>query len=536
MSRARTPARLAIAALVVAVAVAGCLDAQQDVQQADDGAAPPEDPAAWAADALRYGDAHDHTDPADHEDLTTPNFETVAWNPLVGNHSGTTPRGNLCGDLQHVEGDRDLAVVESRGDVVFSLVDVTDPEDPRKLGEFVMRTTYVYDIAVVPDGQHVALTTSNPKTPHQDPGADDAGAPIAWRSPCTGGEAVPLDTHEWLPSSNQVILVSIEDPSEPEVVDQRPIPGLGHSIWSGEAGGRTWITAATWAATSGTSNFEFYGLADGPAGTHLEDLSTWTLAMSGEEPPQNLTRYMGHNEVEVHVHPKTGQTLAYLALWDHGMVLLDMEDPRNPEMVAQWDIYDPGKEAGGGESMNIHEARPVGTLWNDRHYTVVGPENPSRPEATPTGVVHVLDTTDPTDPQRVAAWTLPHDVSWDGRLMWSPHYLHTQGETLFISMYHGGVWAIDLSPIAQGGVPADGPVAELDTVGVYAPARESPAPPEDPFRWTPTMEEVHVLDDEHLVTWSTNSGLYTFTFDESDPAPPPEPWGLEDAVPLDEIR
>jgi hypothetical protein len=520
---------------MAAVAATGCLGAQQtpdqaDAQSADTGG----NATSWAADVLAFGDGHDHANTADHRNLTTRNFETVGWDPLVGNETEATPRGNLCGDVKETDEGRQLAAVESRGDVVFSLVDVTDEKNPRKLGEFVMRTTYVYDMAVVPDGEHVALTTSNPKAPHESP-ADGGKAPIAWRSPCTGGEAVPLGLHEWTPSGSQVILVDISDPEDPKVADQRPIPGLGHSIWSGEAGDRTWITAATWAATSGTSNFQFYGLQEGPTGTQLEDLSTWTLAMSGEEPPQNLTRYMGHNEVEVHEHPVTGQTLAYLALWDHGTVLLDMEDPRNPEMVAQWDVYDPGTEAQGGETMNAHEARPVGDVWNGRHYTVVGPENPSRPEATPTGVVHVLDTTDPANPQRVAVWTLPEDVNWDGRLMWSPHYLQVQGETLFISMYHGGVWAVDMSPLARGEVPADGPPVELEAAGVYAPARESPKPPEDPFRWTPTMEEVHVLDGEHLTTWSSNSGLYTFTYDESTSVPHPDPWGVGDAVPLDEV-
>ncbi len=525
MLGSRTPTHtILITILLLTASLAGCVggDEPVDEQQADVPDVPDGFPADWAQHALAGGSGHDHGNAAHHANLTTPNFDVLGYSPLAGDEA--TPRGNLCGDAKPTEDGRQLAAAESREDVAFTVADVTDPAAPEYLGRFIMRTTYVYDLAVVPDGEHVVLVTSNPKTPH-DGSADarrDLG--VSWESPCAPGGSVPLvgePLYAWGSHPARVLLVSIADPASPQVVDQRPLAGLGHSVWSGNAADRTWVLSSTWAATSGSSTYDFYEVADAPqGGKMLHRLSTWSLAMDPGSETENQTRYMGHNDGVIQTHPVTGDTLAYLALWDHGMLVLNLNEPRTPELVGRWSDYDPATS--DDESGNVHEAIPLSTTWDGRHYTFVGPELVSHPETTPSGVVRVLDTTDPGNPQEVAAWTLPHDVEWEERLQWSTHYIDVDEDTrtLFVSMYHGGVWAIDLTPVG------DGNWTNLDSIGVFMPNRESPTPPSDPFRWTPTMEEVHVLDDGTLVTFDSNVGLYTLSFDADMPAPTPTPWDL----------
>ncbi|HWH07665.1 MAG TPA: hypothetical protein VNX21_00600, partial [Candidatus Thermoplasmatota archaeon] len=123
-------------ALLLALALAGCV-----TPAAQDGlgsSAAPVD-ASWAVRALPHGDDHDHFDIAQHQGLSTPNFRVVGWDPLVVDAKGQTAGGYLCGETATTEDGRQLAVVNSFvTDVVFVVMDVTEPAAPRKVGEFVL--------------------------------------------------------------------------------------------------------------------------------------------------------------------------------------------------------------------------------------------------------------------------------------------------------------------------------------------------------------------------------------------------------------
>lgn len=501
--------------LLVVPLLAGCI-AGPTAQDAGEMADPADTVAAdWAKQALDIPDDHDHTDPHQHAGLTTPNFEVVGHDPLVSDVYGTTPPGNLCGDAKDTEDGRTLAAVESRGDVAFTLVDVTRPAEPVKLGEMVMHTTYVYDMAVVPDGDHVALITSYPKEPDQGP---SEGVGLSWRSPCTGGETVPVrdeTVDAWAPQSPMVLLVDVSDPSRPAVVDRHPAAGFGHSIFSTRTDDRTWILASSVGLKTANSVFQFFELTETPAGDRMEPLSVYDHAV---QDPQEANRDVGHTDGWIQVHPKTDRTLAYLVAWDSGLIILDVSDPRAPEYLGQWDAdYDPSQppDATG----NVHSAHPIDGLWDGRHYTVIGPEMGGKPtDDRPTGLVYLIDTTDPAQPEAVGGWTLPHDLTWDGRLQFSNHYLTVQGRTAFVSMYHAGVWAIDLGNVTPG------EWTRLPSRGVFMPVDTNTSHyPEDGFRWTPTLEEAHALDEETLLTFDSNTGAWTFTFDETMPMPDVEP-------------
>lgn len=526
--------RLAAPLLVLTLVVTGCLGVVDDDATED-----PSDrfEVAWADKALPFGDGHDHKDPAHHRNLSTPNFELVGHDPLISSHYGKPAGAYFCGDAAPVEDGRRLAAVESRSEVGFAIADVTNASEPRWLGELVMTTTRIYDLAVAPDGQHVVLVTSDTKedpipSPLATPGTAKAPSStgLMWQTPCMD-EPVPVPLAEEaraqaedpVPRPMSIVLVSIEDPENPEVVQQEPLAGSGHSVLAKRIDDRDWVVATTTRLPgpvgtpglneNGISAYEFYEIID----DRLELLSVWKRPPS--EDPTDGTGPRGH-DADIGIHPKTNETVAYLAGGDR-FTLLDMTDPRQPTELGRWTVSGPGTPA---EEGTLHTAYALPELWNGTHHTIIGPEHAGHPEGYPSGIVWVMDTTDPTDPKEVAAWTLPYEVDWNGTYMFSNHYFSTHEQTLFVSMYHGGIWAVDLGPLVDG--PPD-TFLSLDSIGVYLPTLSPPEPVAQADRWAPTQEEVLAFDDGTLVTFDGYSGLYTLTFDADDPAPAPEPWPIE---------
>jgi hypothetical protein len=512
--------------LLVALAAAGCLQASVP---------PPMEPAFdphWSERALPWGDGHDHGDPAHHAGLSTPNFEVVGHDLLWSEHYQAPPGATFCGDASEVPGGRRIAAVESRSEVGFTLVDVTNASDPETLGELVMENTRVYDLAVVPDGRHVVLVTQGlENTPVALPPL------LRWRGPCLAGGAVvpvpaPAAAHaalageDPLPRPSSILLVDISDPAAPAVVDHHPLYGYGHSAYSTILDGRAWIVATTTgpatraSAYESTSAFEFYEVVATPAGERLRLLSLYKPQqdLRGAGPPVELGP-RGH-DAWIARHPGTGQTLAYLAAWER-LEVLDLADPMQPRRIGAWTDLGPGRAGHGGA---IHSVLPLPELHGGRHLTVVGPEWHGHPAGHPSGIIWVLDTTDPAAPVAVAGWTLPHEVEWSGEFMFSNHYYGMHGRTLFVSMYHGGVWAVDLGPVLAPPGPRPA-FTGLESVGVFLPtAPEAEVAVEQ--RWAPTVEEALVFPDGTLLTFDGRSGAWAFRFDEARPAPPPPPWPI----------
>jgi len=513
----RVDRTVALAALVAAVALAGCLG--------DEGPSEPAEPAQvnetpqtvlWPGLAL--GDGHDHTDPRLHTNATTANFETVAHDPLVTEAEGTAPGGSSCADT-NPDGDTRLGAQKAGDSRGVVLADLTDPEEPAYVGELWLTFTLIYDVAVTPDGENVALVTSYPQEgPPPEPSPD---APLGYLETCSG-ETVELTSREQdpVPRPVSLILVDVSDPASPEITDQRPMAGLGHSVFTGDEADRSWVVGVTESLAHGGRHYYFHELTSTPAGDRLEPLSTYVA----EPNPDHADYLGGHTDAWIQEHPGTGQVLAYLSAGPQ-VEIVDVSDPRAPQQLSTW--TDIGPEDPGAH--NLHSLVPYEEGVDGRHYTVVGPELGTPVGDLPTGVVWVLDTTDPAEPEPVAAWTLPAHVTWEGRLQFSPHYMDKHGDTLFVSMYHGGIWAVDLSTVPEGS-PDD--IQRLDSTGVYVPARDAPTPdPSYSFPWVPNLEEAFVIDEERplLVTFGSNTGVFTFTYDEDVEVPPPEPWAFDPA-------
>lgn len=520
--------RVPAAAILGALLMAGCLSDRGDGSGNDDLAFAFD----WSERALPFGDDHDHADPLQHAGLTTPNFEVVGREPLLSEfYGGQSAGGYVCADAKQA-GERRIAAVESRSKVGFALADVTDPAAPRWLGELVMESTYVYDLAVLPGGDHVVLVTRHAEVDGLPPLPPVASGPpgLTWRQPCDA-EPTPVPwrvarAEDPVPRPMSLVLVDISDPSAPAVVDQHPLAGYGHSAYAEQFGEGVLLLVTTLGpATAGgtASAFELYTLAGTPLGPRLEPVSVYRppgadSALPGL-PTDLLLGRSGHDGWMA-VHPGTGQLLAYLVGADR-LTILDLSNPRSPVPIGSWSEAGPGRE---GYSGSLHSVVPLDELRDGRHYTIVGPEFGGHPTDHPSGIVWVLDTTDPASPREVAAWTLPHEVEWDGTYMFSNHYYGVVGGTLFVSMYHGGVWAVDLSPLAD--LPTETPFLLLDSIGVFMPT-DPAADPAVEVRWTPNLQEVLTFEDGSLLSFDAWTGLWAYRFDAAQPAPAPDPWPVE---------
>jgi hypothetical protein len=504
---------VAACALLLAGTLAGCL-----------GAPPPALPPVpaplptlpdWAARALPFGQGHNHSRAAEHQGLSTADFEVLGWDPLATDYYGGAGAGTYyCGEATQTPEGRRLAVVNGfASDVAFVLVDVTDPARPQKVGEYALARAHVYDVAITADGKHVVVGTTSIDNPEKAagalPGPGLERVQPRWRDACTGGER-DAGPEQLLPLGSSVLLVGVQDLAEPVLEDAVPAPPRGpHSVSTALVDGKQLVLASVQYTLHLASLFYFLEVQQGPLGAKLHLLSTYDPPPS----PQREPVTNGHVDGSIQKHPLTGRTLAYLADWDGGMVVVDITDPAMPTTLAVWSDY-PGPLGEGDALGHIHATLPIEGTWDGHHFTIAGQELGGRPKTRPSGWIHILDTTDPSRPTEAGRWTLPVDVTWDAGLIFSTHYFALQDRVLFVSMYHAGVWAVDLRDA--------GKLADPPAIGVFIPANEPPKPPAHPSTAPETLQVLAFPDS--LLVYDANSGVYAVRFDAAHPAPSPPTW------------
>jgi hypothetical protein len=483
--------------------------------------------AGWAERALvnkGTDDHHDHNDPAQHHDLSTPNFQVLGWDPLVTNYHREPSGGYSCGTVVDTD-ERKIAVYNSfTTDVALVVVDVKDPTAPKLIGELVLPLTHVYDASVTDDGMFALLATDPlDKGPDRPPAA--AADPTyslhpVWRDAC-GHETQGPEAN--LPYASGLVLVDLREPTAPAVIGYEPQPVLGaHSVSAATIDGVTYVVASTTNLLHGASYYQFYTLEDNPVVPQLLLYGTATAqypAVKGIDPAV-MTALNGHVDATIAKHPVTHQILAYLANWNGGMSIMELAGRGQVNPVGLWNDYDPAK--GSEMTGQIHSVLPMQDLRNGRHITVIGQELGGHPDGRPTGQAILLDTTDPTKPHALARWTLPIDVQWDAGAMFSTHYVDLVGDTLFVTLYHGGIWAADAN---------ESQWPELPSIGVFMPDRDSGADvfSKGVFPWRPLVVEVGHLRDGTLVTVDHATGAYTLRFNPDDPRVPRLPPWTADA-------
>ncbi|HEX9816066.1 MAG TPA: hypothetical protein VGB18_03715 [Candidatus Thermoplasmatota archaeon] len=479
-------------------------------------------PSDWFEIALPTGSEHNHRDASHHENLSTLNFNIVGYNPLITDYYGRTAGDYFCGDQRELDGRR-LSVVHSWGsDVAFVLADVTDPTKPEKIGELAMANTQVYDVSLTPDLNFVVMSTSpfdsGPDAPEGVPPRESPTAPWGMWTDACGNERPLQGPESGLPFSSGIVLVDISNPRNPLVVDFRQLPVIGsHSVRVNDVKGETIITASVDNAAAPASYYMFLEITPTPAGPKLVPISTYHHIPENQA---NATSVGIHMDGGLYLHPITEQRLAFLAFRGLGMIIVDMDDPANPQFLAQFRPFPIG----------AHSIVVLPETWDGRHYTILGEECGGPSRGNPSCLVMIVDTTDPANPTYVSAWTLPSPVDWREGLEFSMHYFDIYNRTLFISTYHGGLWAVDLSTPEA--------VRTMPTIGVFVPSIQSPKPFGTPPRSLasnalldtvagapladhPVVMDLAVSSDGLLTVWDAQSGLYMVRFDATNPAPPP---------------
>ncbi|HEX2022324.1 MAG TPA: hypothetical protein VHH36_06390 [Candidatus Thermoplasmatota archaeon] len=522
--------------LALPLAVAGCLSTAPDAPP--DGQRPraADLEPAWYERALAHDPGHNHSDLAEHLNASTPNFHLLGHEPLLIDALGGKPAFNYgCGDAKQKADGRRLAVVNGfMSDLAFALVDVTDPAKPFKVGEYYSKGLRSYDAALTPDGNYVVLAfTGQPRVP-------GGGAPtLAWRTACASGEWALGDAPFAMAGpdaavANGVVLVDVSAPEAPAYADYEPTPGRNvHSVSTAEIDGETWIMVSVLGGVSPgvvptlpgghfLSYVAFDQIEETPLGPKLVRVATV------DSPPVNpgdgdpvVPIRNGHVDAAMQRHPIDGKVYAYIADWEGGVITVDMSNPRAPVPVGFWRPPSDGtlvRPDGDGPCYltAVHEAYPIEEVWDGRHYYLAGQECPGKEEGAPGGSVFIVDNTDPASPQTVGEWHLPADTGvWEVIYQASPHYVAVVNRTLFVSSYHAGLWAVDLSTAEKLKSPP--------SVGVYLPDRPPAVPPDSP-QVTPNDEQVTALPDGTLVLIEQSSGVYVLRFDETDPAPPAPPY------------
>lgn len=541
VSRMRAHLPLIVLALTI-TAFAGCLQADTEADVDTDSALGVVRDDWWVGvvPSSLLDENHDHGDRSMHHGLTTENFETLGWDPLVTDMHGTSLTGMGCGGATTRDDGRRLAVVHSISTVTsFVVADITDPVAPFMVGEFYLPNAVVWDATISDDGNHVLIGAYPPGplfgrsvTPpvgtmsgtdllgldptqlaydhHGQPiTADTFQAPawaegitsmIAFRDACTG-TVVETGPANYLPGP-AIVMAGIQTPENPVFEDYVPQPAIGpHSVGSQTVGGIQYATSSVTNLVHETSYYTFFEIADTPAGSKLVAQSVLQTpginsnrqdgSIGTPAGPVPFPWLNGHTDVYLHEHPFTGQVLAYLANWD-GMYVYDMTTPQTPVQIGVFLDDDNG---------SLHTTYPFPYTIDDKFYMVAAQEV-GEPVDLPSGWVYLLDVTDPTNPTEVSRWTLPVKPKWDdGGLQFSPHYVAILDETLFVTNYHGGMWAVDISDLANP-----------QAIGIFVPELDSTAPWRD-GAYGPVVEDVIVDQDTGVVTtWDGAGGVYQLTW------------------------
>lgn len=185
--------------------------------------------------------------------------------------------------------------------------------------------------------------------------------------------------------------------------------------------------------------------------------------------------------------------IAYTSNWGDGIVLIDVGgggkggSPSNPVEIARF------RDIGGATHAAFPYRSPTG-----RFYVFMGDEigrpgfdgqDPARTPQFMAGYIHIVDFTDPEDPEEVARYEVPEAGS---------HNMWIAGDRLYAAFYNGGLRVVDISGELKGNLYHQGREIAVykayDPDGVVANA---------PFTWGPQPHKGNLFFAEYF------SGLWS---------------------------
>lgn len=308
----------------------------------------------------------------------------------------------------------------------FDLFDVSDPTKVTKLGTYRNEQARGGDrnIDSSHDGRYVFFSSEGDQP-------DDAG----------------------------VRVIDISDPSAPRDVSMTPILPYGvHTIKAFNIGSRQFVAAINF-------GIHFLELRDVSGTPTLVPISRFEDVgpLAFLENPQTRADgpvYLAYGHDVTIRTDASGRTLAYFAHIYSGAYVLDVSDPSLPRMLLHW--YPPGEAR-----PYITHAIDSFTDENGRHVMVVGEETFEGRDRERPSLLWFVDITDMPNPTLLSAWQNPGEHP-AGNIFLSVHYFDVRGTTVYLSHYHGGVWALDGSDASQ-----------IEVAGFYMPHEDTqykPAP------------------------------------------------------------
>lgn len=401
-------AHLALAILLAPALFAGCLGSDtNDARTARGG--PVDYATIEAAIGAPIVPDHDHGDPALHEDRH--NLELVA---LVGGEPGRDkPPTELYAETAVKDGYAYLTRYGPEAGLV--IFDVHDIEDPQYLSFIKLEAGFEPDIEVSDDGNWAFWETQRFPISAETPSLTEPGA----------------NAHRG------VHIVDVSDKANPRWAGFSPTwPDGPHSITYAEIDGRHILFQSVYAFAYAYGGVVVPGAqrlivseldTSGPVAT-LEVLAEYALPEA-----EGNTGQMPH-DLSVYQHPITGQTLAYVAYWDQGAVILDVGVPEEPTLVGHYTDFGPAPYGA------IHMVRQFPDTIAGRVVAVAEPEIGSQPDS---GYLTFFDVTDPADPTYLSSWRLPGELTSEGGLL-GPHYFDVADGRVAMASYHAGYWVIDV--------------------------------------------------------------------------------------------
>lgn len=134
---------------------------------------------------------------------------------------------------------------------------------------------------------------------------------------------------------------------------------------------------------------------------------------------------------------------AYVSMWDLGTIIFDIEDPENPEYLGRTDFA--SDQQGAAHSATV--AKGGNVLIETREVYV--PVRDGYEEAY--GYTRIFDIKDPTNPELLSEFTtdLTFQVEDGATFANTVHDPKVRGNTLYLSHYAGGVYAVDITDPAN---------------------------------------------------------------------------------------
>jgi hypothetical protein len=182
----------------------------------------------------------------------------------------------------------------------------------------------------------------------------------------------------------------------------------------------------------------------------------------------------------------------YLSYWDLGAVILDMEDPTDPQFISRT-TFRPDQEG------NAHSS------WlADRERILIENQEDSDPTMTPGiengfGYTRIFDISRESEPKLLTEFRMPSQPAPPGPGDFTVHDPKVLGDTLYMSHYAEGVVMLDIERPSQ---PRQ--IAQF-----------VPPPTGDPFGfWFDGVPAPHVwgvwVEKDHVPASDINSGLWIF--------------------------